>query len=91
MMSEAKTRKRSQRRRQKKPPACPTCGSSSVVPIIHGMITPSLQKCIDEGNAVRADREEWEGMTEWYCKRCGCDWSGGWTRFKRPANFSPLQ
>jgi hypothetical protein len=45
-----------------------------------------LQKAIDEGRAVPADREEWEGMTEWYCKDCGCDWSGGWRRFKKPGN-----
>jgi hypothetical protein len=55
------------------------------------MITPSLQKSIDAGKAVRADREEWEGMTEWYCKRCGCDWSGRWQRFKKPANFPPVR
>ena len=55
------------------------------------MITPSLQKSIDEGKAVRADREEWEGMTEWYCKQCGCDWSGRWKRFKKPANFPPVR
>jgi len=74
-------------KRPKTAPPCPQCGSSAVVPIIHGIITPSLQKSIDEGKAVRADREEWEGMTEWYCKQCGCDWSGQWRRFKKPANF----
>src|SRR5262249_35814159 len=77
-------RKQTKLRRQTTPPACPECGSSEVVPILHGIITPSLQKFIDEGKAVRADREEWEGMTEWYCKRCGCDWSGQWRRFKKP-------
>jgi hypothetical protein len=82
-------RKRAKLRRPKKPLACPECSSSAVVPIIHGVITPLLQKSIDEGKAVRADREEWEGMTEWYCKRCGCDWSGQWRRFKKPANFGP--
>ncbi|HSF56817.1 MAG TPA: hypothetical protein VLD83_01995 [Candidatus Binatia bacterium] len=89
MISEAMAQKQTKLGRKKKPPACPTCGSSTVVPIIHGIITSSLQKSIDEGNAVRADREEWEGMTEWYCKRCGCDWSGNWKRFKKPANFAP--
>jgi len=68
-------------------PLCPECGASAVVPILHGIITPALQKSIAEGNAVRADREEWEGMTEWYCKQCGCDWSGQWRRFKQPTTF----
>jgi hypothetical protein len=35
--------------------------------------TPSLQRSIDKGCAVLADREEWEGMTEWRCQKCGCD------------------
>jgi hypothetical protein len=73
--------------KRKKAPACPACGASEVVPIIHGIITATLQRAIDAGKAVRADREEWEGMTEWYCKQCGCDWSGQWRRFKKPANF----
>ena len=85
------TRKPSKRRRRTRPPACPACGSSEVAVIIHGIISPSLQKLIDEGKAVCADREEWEGMTEWYCKQCGCDWSGQWKRFKKPPNLTPLR
>ena len=84
-------RKQIKHRRRSTPPACPECGSSEVVPIIHGIITPSLQELIDQGKAVHADREEWEGMTEWYCKQCSCDWSGQWKRFKRPANLTPLR
>ena len=68
----------------KKSPRCSECGSNYVVPIVHGIPTPALQKAIDEGRAMPADREEWEGMTEWYCKDCGCDWSRGWRRFKKP-------
>jgi hypothetical protein len=68
---------------RKRVPHCPECGSRHVVPIVHGIPTAALQKAIDEGRAVIADREEWEGMTEWYCKDCGCDWSGGWRRFKK--------
>ena len=67
----------------KKTPACPECGSAYVVPVLHGLITPSLQRAIDKGHAVRADREEWEGLTEWYCKACGCDWSAHSRRFKK--------
>ena len=81
------TAKKQKNKRAKPIPPCPECGSAAVVPIIHGIITPSLQKSIDEGRAVRADREEWEGMTEWYCKQCGCDWSGQWRRFKKPTNI----
>jgi hypothetical protein len=69
---------------RKRVPRCRACGSNRVVPIVHGIPTPALQKAIEEGRAVLADREEWEGMTEWYCKACGCDWSGGWRRFKKP-------
>jgi hypothetical protein len=68
---------------RKNPLPCPQCGSDHVVPIVHGIPSPALQKAIDEGLAVAANREEWEGMTEWYCKDCGCDWSGAWRRFKR--------
>ncbi|MDP2606605.1 MAG: hypothetical protein Q8S00_29040 [Deltaproteobacteria bacterium] len=67
----------------KKIPPCPECGSSRVVPVFHAPITPSLQRSIDKGRAVLADREEWEGMTEWYCKSCGCDWSAHSRRFKK--------
>jgi len=73
----------SQGKTGKRPPHCPECGSENVVPIIHGIPTPALQRAIAEGRAVVADREEWEGMTEWYCKDCGCDWSGAWRRFKK--------
>jgi hypothetical protein len=68
----------------RKLPRCPACGSDRVVPIVHGIPTPAQQKAIDEGRAVAADREEWEGMTEWLCQDCGCDWSGAWRRFKKP-------
>jgi hypothetical protein len=47
-----------------------------------------MQKFIDEGRAIIADREEWEGMSEWYCKACGCDWSGEWRRFKMPGGVN---
>jgi hypothetical protein len=43
-----------------------------------------LQQLVENGQAVVANREEWEGMTEWYCKTCGCDWGGKWRRFKKP-------
>jgi len=76
-------RKSTNPKRASKAPSCPECGSSNVVPVIHGPMTPSLQSSINKGQAVVANREEWEGMTEWYCKDCGCDWSGEWRRFKK--------
>jgi len=72
----------------KRVPACPECKSRSVIPVIHGMITPTLQRSIDAGQAIRADREEWEGLAEWHCKSCGCDWSRHWRRFKIPGGVN---
>ena len=69
--------------RKKKTPICPECGSSEVISVVHGLITPKLQRSIDSGRAILADREEWEGMTEWYCKSCGCDWGPHSRRFKK--------
>ncbi|MGH7824858.1 MAG: hypothetical protein ACREQ7_06740 [Candidatus Binatia bacterium] len=77
----AKTQTKTKRAR--KTPACPECGSADIVPIIHGVPTPAQNKALKKGKAVLANREEWEGMAEWYCKACGCDWSGEWRRFKR--------
>lgn len=73
---------------KKKISVCPECGSSDVIPVVHNPITPALQRVIDAGKAIRADREEWEGMTEWYCKNCGCDWGRHSRRFKRPGGVN---
>jgi hypothetical protein len=67
----------------RKAPRCPECGAAEVIPVVHGIPTPALQTAIEAGNAIASNREEWEGLTEWYCKVCGCDWSGRWRRFKR--------
>ena len=42
---------------RKKTRACPECGSVEIIPIVHGIPTPALQKLIDEGKAIIADRE----------------------------------
>ena len=42
---------------RKKTRVCPQCGSAEIIPIVHGIATPTLQKLIDEGNAIIADRE----------------------------------
>ena len=76
------------KKRKKRAPRCPQCKSAVVIPVIHGIITPSLQRAIDAGRAIAADREEWEGMTEWYCKSCGCDWGRHSLRFKRPGGVN---
>jgi hypothetical protein len=85
-MKRKKTAKR--KTTAKKPPLCPECGAADVVPVLHAPITLSLQRSIKAGRAVLADREEWEGMTQWYCKICGCDWSGNLRRFKRSGSVN---
>jgi hypothetical protein len=75
------------RKRRNKPPPCPWCGTTATVPVIDLPLTPSLKKAITQGRALLADREEWEGVTQWHCKTCGCEWRGQWLKFKknRPA------
>jgi len=75
--------KRANKKRAKRIPHCPECNSSAVVRVLHGIITPVFQRAIDAGEAIAAAREEWEGITEWYCKSCGCDWSRHSRRFKK--------
>jgi hypothetical protein len=72
----------------KQAPHCPECGAATVIPVVHGIPTPALQRAIEEGKAIISDREEWEGMTEWYCKTCGCDWSDRWRRFKKDGSVN---
>jgi hypothetical protein len=74
--------------RKRKTPICPECGADQVIPVIHSPITPLLQRSIDAGRAILADREEWEGITEWYCKTCGCDWGKHSRRFKKPGGVN---
>ena len=71
-----------------KPPPCPECGSAAVVTVIHGIPTAAQAKKIALGLAIAADREEWEGMSEWYCNTCGCDWSRHSRRFKKPGGVN---
>jgi hypothetical protein len=82
--------RRTQRRKSSAPntPRCAECGGADVIPVVHGPITPALQRSIQEGRAIPADREEWEGMTTWYCKTCGCDWGPHSRRFKRPGSIN---
>jgi hypothetical protein len=82
----AKPARKSPRRR--KTPICPECGSDQVIPVIHHATTLALQRAIEAGRAILADREEWEGMTEWYCKSCGCDWGRHSRRFKKPGGVN---
>jgi hypothetical protein len=80
--------KRSTKKRSKLIPACPECASTVVIPVLHGVITPALQSAVKAGKAILADREEWEGMTEWYCNSCGCDWGRHSRRFKKPGGVN---
>jgi len=80
--------KRTTKKRAKRIPSCPECKSTTVIPVIHGIPTRTAQKLIEMGKAVQADREEWEGLAEWHCKSCGCDWSRHWRRFKIPGGVN---
>ncbi|HLN85046.1 MAG TPA: hypothetical protein VK200_01260 [Candidatus Limnocylindrales bacterium] len=84
-MKKASTRRRA---KAKGSSLCPECGSTQVVPMVHGIPTAAQSKAIKRGDAVLADREEWEGMSEWYCKSCGCDWSRHSRRFKKPGGVN---
>jgi hypothetical protein len=81
-------RKRTIKKKRKLTPPCPECGSSTILPIIHGVPTAVQTKAIRQGKAILADREEWEGMSEWYCKTCGSDWSRHSRRFKKPGGVN---
>ena len=80
--------KRTIKKRPKRIPSCPECASTSVIPVVHGVATPAIQKLVEAGKAIAADREEWEGMSEWYCNACGCDWSRHSRRFKKPGGVN---
>jgi hypothetical protein len=84
----ASPRRQARKQRKKRHPLCPECKSPSVIPIVHGVVPPSLQEAIDAGEAIQADREEWEGLAEWHCNQCGCDWSRHWRRFKLPGGVN---
>ncbi|HXG53028.1 MAG TPA: hypothetical protein VNN77_16655 [candidate division Zixibacteria bacterium] len=60
------------------------------MPVIHGVPGAAQRRAVERNEAVLADREEWEGMTEWYCRACGCDWRGGWRRYKKRADGESL-
>ena len=87
-MANPKPLKKSKPKRAKRPPLCPECASMDILPIVHGIPTRAVQKLIDRGKALRADREEWEGLAEWHCNTCGCDWSRHWRRFKIPGGVN---
>ena len=78
-------------RKSRRTPVCPECAGTEVAPIVHGYPTAAQARQIQAGEATLADREEWEGMSEWYCKHCGCDWSRHSRRFKRPGGMNATQ
>jgi hypothetical protein len=80
--------KPSKKKRPKRIRSCPECQSTQVVPIVHGIPTAAQSKALKTGRAIVADREEWEGMSEWYCKACGTDWSRHSRRFKKPGSVN---
>jgi len=77
---------RSHRTQNRKTKACPECGSAELLAVVHGIPTGAQAKAIKAGKAMLADREEWEGMNEWHCQSCGCEWSRHSRRFKKPGS-----
>ena len=73
---------------EQKAPPCPECGSRETIPVFHTPLRPAQKELIDTGRAILADREEWEGMMEWYCKSCACDWGRHSRRFKKPGGVN---
>ena len=82
-------RKQAKKKAAKRIPICPECGSASVDsghPWRRHFVRFNVPS--QAGKAILADREEWEGMTEWYCKTCGCDWGKHSRRFKKPGGVN---
>lgn len=77
---------RSRQTRTRRTKTCPECGSAQVLAVIHGIPTAAQAQAIESGKAMRADREEWEGLHEWHCQACGCEWSRHSRRFKKPGS-----
>lgn len=75
---------RTRQNRQNK--TCPECSSTAILAVVHGIPTDAQAKAIKAGQAIQADREEWEGMSEWHCRGCGCEWSRHSRRFKKPGS-----
>jgi hypothetical protein len=73
---------------ERKAPPCPECGSRETILVFHTPLSLAQKELIDSGRAILADREEWEGMTEWFCKSCGCDWGRHSRRFKKPGGVN---
>ena len=44
--------KRTIKKRPKRIPSCPECASTSVIPVVHGVATPAIQKLVEAGKAI---------------------------------------
>ena len=78
--------RRAQRRKAagvKKRAVCPLCGSHDVIPIVYGNPDLETQRALRRGDAILNTCQEWEGLPEWHCRVCRCEWRGGWIIFKR--------
>lgn len=79
----ARRGKRRKNPKSRRPPLCPHCGSAEVLKVVYGLPGPGLQRAIRRGEVVLDSSLEWEGMPEWRCRGCGCEWRGGWMKFSR--------
>jgi formate dehydrogenase maturation protein FdhE len=63
-------------------PLCPECGSKTVLPIVYDLVNAAAKRALRGGEIILADRHDWEGLPQWHCKECGCEWRGRWRSFK---------
>ena len=53
-----------------KPPNCPHCGSSAVIPILYGDPAPEAVVSAERGELLLGGCCVEDGMSEWHCKKC---------------------
>lgn len=68
--------------RKKHKPVCPECGSKTVLSIVYGLANGPAKRALRSDRIMLADRHDWEGLPQWHCKKCGCEWRGRWRSFK---------
>jgi ribosomal protein S27AE len=67
---------------KKHKPSCPECGSEGVLPIHYGLPNSAAKRALRDNKIILADCQDWEGLPQWHCKKCGCEWRGAWRSFK---------
>ena len=65
------------KRRRSKQPACPSCESGDVIPIVYGMPGLELRDQADAGKVALGGCCISENDPEWHCKQCSHEWREG--------------